>query len=68
MPVKPPALIKETICKAQKRTPTRSQDSLAQTSIKEALVSSPTEIEIVWTFRDVFRGHSNAKEEEIHNG
>ena len=27
---------------------------LAQTFIKEVLVSSPTEIEIVWKFRDVF--------------
>ena len=34
---------------------------LAQTFIKEVLVSSPTEIEIVWKFRDVFdmQGHDN---------
>ena len=34
---------------------------LAQTFIKEVLVSSPSEIEIVWKFRDVFdmQGHDN---------
>ena len=34
---------------------------LARTFIKEILVSSPTEIEIVWKFRDVFdmRGNDN---------
>ena len=41
---------------------------LAQTFIKEVLVSSPTEIEIVWKFWDVFGGHSDTKEEEGHNG
>ena len=41
---------------------------LAGTFIKEVLVSSPTKIEIVWKFRDVFGGHSNTKEEERHNG
>ena len=29
---------------------------LAGTFIKEILVSSPTEIEIIWKFRDVFEG------------
>ncbi len=34
---------------------------MAGTFIKEVLVSSPTEIEIVWNFRDVFdmQGHDN---------
>ncbi len=32
---------------------------LVQTFIKEVLVSSPTEIEIVWKFRDVFDGPGN---------
>jgi len=26
------------------------------------------EIEIVWKFRDVFGGHADTKEEEVHNG
>ena len=41
---------------------------MAGTFIKEVLVSSPTEIEIVWKFRDVFGGHFGTKEEEVHNG
>ena len=41
---------------------------LAGTFIKEVLVSSPTEIEIVWKFRDVFGGHFGTKEEEADNG
>ena len=41
---------------------------LAGTFIKEILVSSPTEIEIVWKCRDVFDGHADTKEEEVHNG
>ena len=41
---------------------------LAGTFIKEILVSSPTEIEIVWKFRDVFGGHADTKKEEVHNG
>ena len=41
---------------------------LAGTFIKEVLVSSPTEIEIVWKFRDVFGGQADTKEEEVHNG
>ena len=41
---------------------------MAGTFIKEVLVSSPTEIEIVWKFRDVFGGHFGTKEEEVDNG
>ena len=41
---------------------------LAGTFIKEVLVSSPTEIEIDWKFRDVFGGHFGTKEEEVDNG
>ena len=41
---------------------------MAGTFIKEVLVSSPTEIEIVWKFRAVFGGHFGTKEEEVDNG
>ena len=41
---------------------------LAGTFIKEVLVSSPTEIEIVWKFRDVFDSHTDTKEEDVHDG
>ena len=41
---------------------------LAGTFIKEVLVSSPTEIEIVWKFRDVFEGYTDTNEEEVHDG
>ena len=41
---------------------------LAGTFIKEVLVSSPTEIEIVWKFRDVFEGCTDTNEEEVHDG
>jgi len=41
---------------------------LAGTFIKEVLVSSPTEIEIVWKFRDVFGSYTDTKEEEVHDG
>ncbi len=41
---------------------------LAGTFIKEVLVSSPTEIEIVWKFRDVFECRTDTNEEEVHDG
>lgn len=41
---------------------------LAGIFIKEVLVSSPTEIEIVWKFRDVFEGCTDTNEEEVHDG
>ena len=41
---------------------------MAGTFIKEVRVSSPTEIEIDWKFRDVFGGHFGTKEEEVDNG
>ena len=41
---------------------------LAGTFIKEILVSSPTEIEIVWKFRDVFEDYTDTNEEEVHDG
>lgn len=41
---------------------------LAGTFIKEVLVSSPTEVEIVWKFRDVFGSYTDTKEEEVHDG
>ena len=41
---------------------------LAGTFIKEVLVSSPTEVEIVWKFRDVFEDYTDTNEEEVHDG
>ena len=41
---------------------------LAGTFIKEVLVSSPTEDEIVWKFRDVFEDYTDTNEEEVHDG
>lgn len=41
---------------------------LAQTFIKEVLMSSPDEMGITWKFRDMFGGRSDIKREEVYNG